>query len=227
MARRRHRLGKETLFRDHLAKPLAVCAGCYNGNVRQCGQPWASIRGDISRGSDISRSPDLTLRRLVGADAAAYRALRLRGLKDHPEAFTSSYEEDSTRSLAVTEMRLAPDSGDAIWGAFADGLLAGVVGLGRESRMKSRHKAVVFGMYVAAEHGGRGVGTALLRHLIDEARRQPGLEQLILTVTDTNVAAHTLYERAGFRSFGVEPRAIRIGDRYHGKIHMILFLTPP
>ena len=35
VARCRHRLGTQALFRDHLAKPLAVCAGCYNGNVRQ------------------------------------------------------------------------------------------------------------------------------------------------------------------------------------------------
>jgi RimJ/RimL family protein N-acetyltransferase len=156
-----------------------------------------------------------------------YRALRLRGLKEHAEAFTSSYEEDSARPLAVTETRLAHDSGDAIWGAFVGGVLAGVVGLGREPRMKSRHKAVVFGMYVAPEHGGGGVATALLRHVIDEAHRQPGLEQLILTVTDTNVGARMLYQRAGFRSFGIEPRALRVGDRYYGKHHMILFLTPP
>ena len=189
--------------------------------------PCSSSGGDISEGSGITNSSDLTLRRLIGADAPAYRELRLRGLWEHPDAFTSSYEEDSARPLAATETRLAADSGDAIWGAFAGGVLAGMVGLGRESRMKARHKAVVFGMYVAPEHGGRGVGAALLRHLIDEARRQPGLEQLTLTVTDTNDAARALYERAGFRSFGIEPRAVRIGDTYHGKIHMILFLTPP
>ncbi len=34
-----------------------------------------------------------------------------------------------------------------------------------------------------------------------------------------------LYERAGFRSFGIEPRAIRVGDTYFGKNHMILHLA--
>ena len=64
-----------------------------------------------------------------------------------------------------------------------------------------------------------------MRHLIGEARHEPGLEQLVLTVTDTNAAARTLYEKAGFRSFGVEPRAIRVGDRYLDKNHMILLLA--
>ena len=40
------------------------------------------------------------------------------------------------------------------------------------------------------------------------------------------LAARTLYEKFGFRSFGVEPRAIRVGDAYFDKNHMILFLAP-
>ena len=82
-------------------------------------------------------------------------------------------------------------------------------------------------MYVAPEHGRRGIGAALLRHAIDDARRQPGLEHLVLTVTETNVAARVLYEKFGFRSFGIEPRAIRVGDTYFDKNHMILSLAQP
>jgi ribosomal protein S18 acetylase RimI-like enzyme len=102
-----------------------------------------------------------------------------------------------------------------------------VVGLSREPRVKNRHKASLVGMYVAPEHAKVGIGAALLRHAIEEARRQSGLEQLVLTVTETNVAARTLYEKAGFRSFGIEPRAIRVGDTYFEKNHMILFLVQP
>ena len=111
-----------------------------------------------------------------------------------------------------------------VFGAFLDGALAGVVGLAREAREKNRHKASVFGMYVAAEFGRRGIGRALLRHVIGVAKREIGLEQLVLTVTQTNAAACSLYDSEGFRSFGVEPRAIRVGDRYYDKNHMVLFL---
>ncbi len=173
------------------------------------------------------KSSEVEIRRLHPGDAVAYRTLRLRGLKDHPDAFTSSYEEESTKPLAATERRIAPASADAVFGAFVGGALVGVVGLAREPRAKNRHKAVVFGMYVAPEHGGRGVGMALLRHVIGEARRETDLEQLVLTVTQTNDAARTLYERSGFRSFGVEPRAIRVGDTYFDKNHMILVFSSP
>ena len=122
--------------------------------------------------------------------------------------------------------RLAPDGRDVVYGAVDDGTLAGVVGCSREARAKNRHKAVVFGMHVAPEHVRRGIGAALLARVIEAAGREPGVEQLVLTVTDSNVAARSLYERAGFRSFGVEPRAIRVGDAYFAKNHMILFIEP-
>ena len=158
-------------------------------------------------------------------DAVAYRALRLRGLQEHPAAFTSSHPEDSEKPLATTERRLAPDSPDWVFGAFVANELAGVVGLAREPRAKNRHKAAVFGMYVAPDHARHGIGTELLRHAIAAARSQSGLEQLVLTVTETNAGARTLYEKVGFRSFGIEPRAIRVGDTYFDKNHMIFFLA--
>jgi hypothetical protein len=37
----------------------------------------------------------MNIRRLLSTDAADFRALRLRALREHPEAFTSSFEEAS------------------------------------------------------------------------------------------------------------------------------------
>jgi ribosomal protein S18 acetylase RimI-like enzyme len=167
----------------------------------------------------------VTVRRLAPADAAAYRGLRLRGLEEHPDAFTSSAEAEAAKPLSVTEDRLAPIGADVVYGAFVDGTLAGVVGIAREARIKNRHKAVVFGMYVASDFGRRGVARALLRHLIATAKQEAGLEQLVLTVTHSNEAARSLYESEGFRSFGIEPRAIHVGDRYYDKNHMVRFLA--
>jgi len=151
--------------------------------------------------------------------------LRLRALAEHPEAFTSSHEEERRKPVAAMAARLAPGGDEAVYGAFVDDRLVALAGLARETRVKNRHKATVFGMYVAPECGGRGIGGTLLAHVIGEARKQSGLEQLVLTVTDGNAAATALYEKAGFRSFGIEPRAICVDGNYHGKNHMILFLA--
>lgn len=167
---------------------------------------------------------DNLIRPLAPADAAAYRALRLRGLREHPEAFTSSHEEDVQQPLQVAEARLA-SARVTFWGAFRGGELYGIVGLDREPRAKNRHKATVVGMYVAPEASGQCFGAKLLDALIAQARAE-GLESLLLTVTEGNDTAQRLYERAGFRSFGTEPRAIRVDGRYYGKNHMILQLEP-
>lgn len=165
----------------------------------------------------------MTIRRLGPADAPVYREFRLRGLREHPEAFTSSYEEDVSKPLAATEARLKADGDTAMWGAFVDGVLAGGIGLLRETRLKNRHKADIVAMYVLPEYARRGIGRALLERAIAHAR-DAGIEQLTLTVTQTNAAARELYAAAGFVTFGVEPRAIKVEGQYFAKEHMMLSL---
>lgn len=164
----------------------------------------------------------MEIRRLTAADAAEYRTLRLRSFLEHPEAFTTSYDELDRQSVAETERRMAAQH-MKFWGAFRDGRLCGYVGLDRETRAKCRHKAKLVGMYVEPEAGGRGIGRALVDALLAEARAD-GLELIVLTVTDGNAKATQLYERCGFRSFGVEPHAIKVDGRLYGKNHMYLLL---
>ena len=147
----------------------------------------------------------------------------MRGLREHPEAFTSSFEEDVVKAIAATESRLAADGDTAMWGAFVAGRLAGGIGLLRERRLKNRHKADIVAMYVLPEYARRGIGRALLEHAVAHAR-DSGIEQLTLTVTQGNAAARELYAAAGFVTFGVEPRAIKVVDQYFAKEHMVRFL---
>ncbi|MDB5928298.1 MAG: GCN5-related N-acetyltransferase [Polaromonas sp.] len=162
------------------------------------------------------------IRRLNPIDAPEYRAFRLRGLREHPEAFTSSFEEASLRPLADLEKRLAAPS-EKVWGAYVDGTLAGMVGLAHETRLKNRHKAALVGMFVAGEFAGRGLGRALVDAVLREARGC-GVGLVVLTVTEGNLPAIALYERAGFASFGIEPDAIRVAGVSLGKQHMFFQL---
>jgi RimJ/RimL family protein N-acetyltransferase len=169
------------------------------------------------------------IRRLTAADAKPYLSLRLGMLREHPDAFTSSHDEEARRPIAWTEARLTAEEAPLkfVLGAFSeDGALTGSVGLSGEEREKQRHKALLFGMFTAPEARGKGVGRALLMECIAQAQTAPPLEQIILTVTEGN-AAERLYVAAGFQRFGVEPRAIRSGGNYYGKVHMVRFLTRP
>jgi ribosomal protein S18 acetylase RimI-like enzyme len=164
----------------------------------------------------------MDIRLLHPADAPAYRALRLRALREHPDAFTSSHEEDAQLPVQASAERLA-SARSSFWGAFQGVELYGIVGLEREARAKNRHKACVVGMYVAGEVAGQGVGRALLQALLAQCRAE-GLQSLVLTVTHGNDHARRLYEAAGFRSFGIEPHAIQVGGRSYAKEHMHLDL---
>jgi len=164
----------------------------------------------------------MNIRRLQPSDAAIYRTLRLRALREHPEAFTSSFEEDSQEPVATSQKRL--EGKVKMWGAFDGDALVGLVGLDREARAKNCHKATVVGMYVAPEAGRRGIGKALMDALLQQARAD-GIEMLVLTVTAGNEGARELYVRCGFQTFGIEPNAIKVEGRLYGKEHMTLNLA--
>src|SRR5512137_1345279 len=105
----------------------------------------------MARTVESRREPPraVKIRRLGPDDLAAYRALRLRGLAEHPEAFTSSVEEEAAKPPAALASRLAPKAvspRDVVLGAFVGGALVGIVGLEVDPRRKVRHKGHVFGM---------------------------------------------------------------------------------
>ena len=156
------------------------------------------------------------IRPLGSPDAAAFQQLRLRGLLEAPEAFGSTYAEEQGLSLDWVAEHLAPVAGSAqvVLGAFSEashdgGELLGLIGCVQETKLKIRHKAMIWGMYVAPEARGRGIGSALLERVIAEARGWPGVEKLTLTVVERAHAARALYHAAGFRPFGFEPDGLR------------------
>ena len=169
----------------------------------------------------------LPVRRLLEVDAAGYSALRLRGLREHPQAFTSSLEEEQTRPRAWAQARLRDDPQrphDFFLGGFLGDALVGTVGLQGRYRAKERHNATVVGLYVAPEAARRGLARTLMAALLARARERPGLTHLDLTVTEGNTAALTLYQRCGFTAFGMQPDAIRVDGQPLAKIHMGLRL---
>lgn len=166
------------------------------------------------------------IRVLTEADVTIYRPLRLRALREEPESFGSSYDEVAARPLEEMARRLRPDpaTGTVTLGAF-DPDLVGMVGLLRDSGLKTQHKAMIWGMYTVPEVRGRGVGRALLGALLAHARTVPGLEQVYLAVVTTRPVARRLYESFGFVTYGVEPRALKLADRYLDEALMVLMLS--
>jgi ribosomal protein S18 acetylase RimI-like enzyme len=170
----------------------------------------------------------MEIRQLVEEDAATYQALRLRALREDPEGFADTYDEAISHPLTRTIDRLrAQDAaaGTFTLGAF-DETLVGVVTVVRDGMVKLRHRANIYAMYVVPEARRKGVGQALLTEICTRARQVDGLEQLHLTVVTTNEAARRLYQAMGFVTYGIEPRALKLGDQYWDEDLMVLRLGP-
>jgi ribosomal protein S18 acetylase RimI-like enzyme len=164
-----------------------------------------------------------TIRRLTRADVAAFRALRLEGLRRYPEAFGSSYEEESAYTLTDFE-RFLPDSppGGA-YGAFVDGALVGIAALIVSPKLKQRHKGDLIAVYVTPAHRHGGLARRLIEAIL-AAARAGGLLSVRLTVTVGNQAARRLYLGFGFVPYGLERRAVRVDGVFHDDELMALEL---
>lgn len=163
----------------------------------------------------------IAVRRLVAADAAAYRALRIEGFATHPMDFRYSVADEEATSLADAERRLAESF---VAGAFAGGELVGIGGWTRFAGEKLRHKGLLWGMYVRPAARGSGAADAIVRAIVDDAAREVRL--LMLTVAEHNGRARRLYERWGFAEYGVEPHAYRVGDASVDEVLMAKHLAP-
>ena len=167
----------------------------------------------------------VTIRRLVPADLPAYKRLRDDCLTAHPEAFTSDPAPERGPDSYLSRLGLQrPEGGEFTLGSWRLGKLIGAVSCERDVRAKVHHIGHIIGMMVDADAQGAGIGGKLLAACIAESRAAEGLTMLTLTVTAGNAAAVHLYQRAGFVRYGQLPRAIRVGDAYHAKDHMVLDL---
>lgn len=163
----------------------------------------------------------LAIRKLEPSDAAAFRSLRLDGLSRHPEAFGASWETEAEQPLAWFTATLEKHAVFGAWGGDDD--LVGAAGLYIPDSPKLRHKATLWGVFVRPDARGGGIGTALIASVVDHAATC--VEDVVLSVGVTNTTAIRRYEAAGFVKYGLEPRALKVGDRYYAEVLMILSLS--
>lgn len=119
----------------------------------------------------------------------------------------------------------ASDSGQGenfVMGVFVDGQLVGMTGFFRRVEEKTRHRGVISGVYVKPDFRRQGIAHALMSAVISRAPSHAGLEQITLAVSSERPPAKALYASLGFTSCQLEPRALRVGDKYVDEEWMML-----
>jgi RimJ/RimL family protein N-acetyltransferase len=177
------------------------------------------VRLSAWHGEPDVTSPEAKIRLLTSADAPAYRDIRLEGLRQNPESFASTFEEERDRPLEWFVERIAQSQ---IFGAILAQALVGVVGLRAHDDAKQRHKATIWGMYVRREARKYGIGERLVDAAVAYASGH--VEQLQLAVVTENQAARRLYAKAGYVEYGHQVNALKHGGRYYDDILMVKFL---
>jgi ribosomal protein S18 acetylase RimI-like enzyme len=165
----------------------------------------------------------IEIRFLTADDAEAYSAVRLEALERDPEAFSSSAEEHKKLTLSEIKIRLTGNPpNNFVAGVFKAGRLLGTAGFYRETGPKVRHKGHIWGVYLAVELRGKGIGRQMMQAVIERAEKLEGLEQILISVAATQTAAIALYRALGFVSFGTEPRALNVNGQHIDEIYMSL-----
>jgi ribosomal protein S18 acetylase RimI-like enzyme len=113
--------------------------------------------------------------------------------------------------------------GDCLVAELGD-RLAGYLLLGFPTELDSnRHVRQIQGLAVAEEARGRGVGRALVRAALDEARRR-GARRITLRVLGHNTPARALYAAEGFVVEGIMPEEFLLDGTYVDDVVMGRFL---
>jgi ribosomal protein S18 acetylase RimI-like enzyme len=130
---------------------------------------------------------EFTIRAITEEELPQWRELRLRALKEHPEAFGSDYETARDRSFGyLIERNFGNDlSVNAIFSAFdpESSILSTVGTFGNTG--KRSHIAVIWGVYTAPEVRGRGLARRLIDTALTHCRAFPEILQVHISVKQT------------------------------------------
>ncbi len=161
-------------------------------------------------------------------DAAATRTLALSVIREREYSITEADEfvadEDQEREW-IRGFIEHPDA--LLLVAEVNGALAGLLDFRAESRRRLAHTGA-FGISVAAAWREQGVGSAMIRTLLDWARVHPRIEKVCLGVLGHNHRAIHVYHKLGFIEEGRRPRQIKLdAGRYVDEVLMYQFVKEP
>lgn len=164
------------------------------------------------------------IRHVCEADAEQYRALRLKALREHPEAFGADYVLNEARPIAywtnLIRQAEQEETQRRIFVAEHEGKICGMMVIMRADSPKTAHNCNIYSVYIDPSLRGQGVASRLMEACLAWAKQQ-ALRLVKLSVVASNASALQLYLRHGFTVYGVEPEALCIDGSYYDELLLV------
>lgn len=168
---------------------------------------------------------NVTIKSPTAEDAQSLYIHRL--ITSQETDFMASYPEEldsDMDSVRASLTAMADSSRSYNVAAFIGDRIIGNLGVAQvRDSLKYRHRAYM-GISIQKRYCNLGLGSIMVEIALDQAR-EIGYEQMELGAFADNERAIHLYEKFGFRHYGIQPRAFKLKDgSYHDEVIMVKML---
>lgn len=147
------------------------------------------------------------------------KKLRLEALQNENIAFGSSFEEEQEFSEKEWKKRI-----NNIIFALSNNEPIGLISYIFNNKIKSKHIAYLFGLYVKSEYRGKGIGKKLLESALNKIMENRNIKKINLSVNSQLNVPITLYKKFGFIEVGKLKFEFNIKEKYYNEIIMEKYL---
>jgi RimJ/RimL family protein N-acetyltransferase len=155
----------------------------------------------------------MMIRRVRPDEWESLRDVRLAALADSPDAFAVTLVEERDADDAHWRSWITGEGWDGAVATFvaddAGTLLGMAVGFHPDDEPGVVH---LFAMWVTAERRKEGIGRSLVEAVVTWTGEHPGVDRVVLRVTETNADAARFYGSCGFVVTGHDPEPLREGS---------------
>jgi RimJ/RimL family protein N-acetyltransferase len=140
---------------------------------------------------------NVSIRQLTGDDWRELSEVRLKALKTDPSVFGSNYEKESQMTEPDWRSRLQTDD-SAIFMLFANETPIGMTGVSVFREDPTGKTALLWGSWLEPGWRGKGLSNLMYQARINWAKRQPGVERIIVSHRASNLASKYANQKHGF-----------------------------
>ena len=145
----------------------------------------------------------IATRALTAQDWETFRHIRLRALREHPDAYLGSYQQSAARTERAW-MEMLDGKGKCIFGLFDGEKIIGLAAIFTSRDDPSCQSGVLAMDYIDPLYRGRRLSRLLYQARIDWAKQHPRFTRLVVCHREGNEASRRANQSFAFKLVGKE-----------------------